>query len=256
MTIKNIRYVAAVMLPLHLGVIAMPFLTTVSWLHLFYFVLGYVFLHGLGVNVGLHRWAAHRAIELNTVAKPVVVICSILAAQGHPLWWAAVHRGSHHRYSDQERDEHSPRHGFWTAFVGWIFNHDPTKVNYKAAVDLMRDPMITKSVPYYEAMIWTTWILMGLTNYHMLLWMLILPAFAALHTEGLVNSLCHSDFGYRNHETKDRSRNIPILGLLGWGNGWHNNHHYRAADYDFGGERWYEYDPCRLFIPFIKRNAD
>jgi hypothetical protein len=39
-----------------------------------------------------------------------------------------------------------------------------------------------------------------------------------------VNSLSHL-FGYRNHETADRSRNNWFVAIITGGEGWHNNHH-------------------------------
>ena len=45
-----------------------------------------------------------------------------------------------------------------------------------------------------------------------------------LHITWLVNSASHM-WGYRNYETKDDSRNLWWVGLLAFGEGWHNNHH-------------------------------
>ena len=49
----------------------------------------------------------------------------------------------------------------------------------------------------------------------------------------------------------DNSRNLGIMALLAWGEGWHNNHHafpYSAAF----GLRWYEFDPGFLFIRLLE----
>ena len=45
-----------------------------------------------------------------------------------------------------------------------------------------------------------------------------------LHITWLVNSASHM-WGYRNYETTDDSRNLWWVGLLAFGEGWHNNHH-------------------------------
>ena len=253
---KNYRYILFVMLPVHLGVLASPFLTDLSWLNFVYFLIGWVFIGGLGINVGLHRWASHKSIKLNFIATPVVTFCSIIAAQGQPIWWAALHRGIHHRHTDTEVDEHSPIHGRVHSFIGWIFKHDPDKVNYKYSADLMRESWIVRTHKYYEIIIWTTWILAAFISVDLLIYMFMLPAVIGLHTEGFVNTVCHSTLGYRNFETKDFSRNVPLIGYLGWGNGWHNNHHAKPGNYDFGSgvsNKWWEVDPCKIFIPFIKR---
>jgi len=252
--LKNKRYILSILLPLHLAILILPFYTSFN---IIYFLIGYVLIHGLGVNVGLHRWASHRAVELNEFAKPIVVYLSILGCQGQPLWWAAVHRGYHHRKSDTIEDHHSPVHqGKLHAFIGWILKHDPSKVNFKYSADLTREKWIMRTHKYYEVIIWTTWIAVGLLSLNALLWMIIIPTFIALHSEGLVNAFCHGKLGYTNYVTKDQSRNVFLLGYFGWGNGWHNNHHHSASSYDFGrrvSTNWWEFDPCNIFLPFIKK---
>jgi stearoyl-CoA desaturase (delta-9 desaturase) len=60
------------------------------------------------------------------------------------------------------------------------------------------------------------------------------------HVTWLVNSATHI-WGYRNYETSDDSRNLWWVGLLAFGEGWHNNHHafQRMAKH---GHRWWEVD--------------
>lgn len=242
-------------LPMHMGVLLIPFISSFTWLNFFYFVLGYILICGLGNNVGLHRWAGHKSIELGKYSKYIVLFFSMMAAQGHAIWWAATHRGLHHKYSDTYKDEHSPIHGKWHAFHIWEWKHDPSKVNYKYVIDLLRDPLLVVTGKYYKIIVLVTWLIVGLISIDLLLWMFMLPAVIGLHLEGLVNLLCHTNYGYRNFKTKDNSHNVFLLGILGWGNGWHNNHHERASSFDFGSSisgKWYEFDACILFKPFFK----
>ena len=49
----------------------------------------------------------------------------------------------------------------------------------------------------------------------------------------------------------DNSRNLGVMALLAWGEGWHNNHHafpYSAAF----GLRWFEFDPGFLLIRLLE----
>jgi stearoyl-CoA desaturase (delta-9 desaturase) len=55
--------------------------------------------------------------------------------------------------------------------------------------------------------------------------MIWIPFWAA----GVINGIGHW-FGYRNHETKDNSRNIIPWGIIVGGEELHNNHHRRPAD--------------------------
>jgi stearoyl-CoA desaturase (delta-9 desaturase) len=87
-------------------------------------------------------------------------------------------------------------------------------------------------------------------------WKLLLAYLAALAIslvqDNAVNALCHcSGLGYRNFTTEDQSVNFWPLGYFGWGQGWHNNHHHDPRSFNFG-KRWWEFDPCVLFLPLIK----
>ena len=71
-----------------------------------------------------------------------------------------------------------------------------------------------------------------------------------LHATWLVNSASHM-WGYRNYPTKDNSRNLWWVGLLAYGEGWHNNHHAfpRSAQH---GHRWWELDQTYFVIRFLE----
>jgi stearoyl-CoA desaturase (delta-9 desaturase) len=52
-----------------------------------------------------------------------------------------------------------------------------------------------------------------------------------------VNSAAHT-WGYRTWQTREDSRNLWWVGLVAWGEGWHNTHHafQRSARHGFGRE--------------------
>lgn len=241
-------------IPLHLITLSTFWLSNFSWLNLLYLFLGYIFISGLGIGVGLHRWASHRSVKLNKIAKPVVIYASVMSCQGHPYWWAAVHQSLHHKFTDTEKDIHSPVNGKWNSFMGWLFNHDTKSLNYKNILHLTSEPLLQFSQKFYIHIIWLSWLIVALINLDILLWGLIIPTTLALHLEGLINTFCHGHYGYRNFDSKDLSCNVPILGWLVWGNGWHNNHHANPGHFDFGktisGKN--EFDPTILFLPLIR----
>jgi hypothetical protein len=59
-------------------------------------------------------------------------------------------------------------------------------------------------------------------------------------------------FGKREFETNDQSRNEWIVGLLTFGEGWHNNHHAfpRSA---FHGLHWWQFDLNGYTIWLLER---
>lgn len=68
-----------------------------------------------------------------------------------------------------------------------------------------------------------------------------------------VNTFCHlSNWGYRNYEVRDDSRNVPWVGIMAMGEGWHNNHHAfpKSARH---GIRWFEFDATWMMISFFEK---
>lgn len=72
--------------------------------------------------------------------------------------------------------------------------------------------------------------------------MIWIPFWAA----GVVNGLGHW-IGYRNGETKDRSRNLCFLGIVIGGEELHNNHHLAPASARLS-RRWFEFDLGWMWI--------
>ena len=74
----------------------------------------------------------------------------------------------------------------------------------------------------------------------MLIWGLFVRMVYVLHVTWCVNSASHI-WGYRTYDIDDDSRNNWWVGLLAFGEGWHNNHHafQRMARQ---GHRWWEID--------------
>lgn len=237
-----------------LGVFVFPFYFSFGVQHLVMLVVGWIMFAGFGSAIVLHRISSHRSLELRRGLKIPSVWIASLCLQGSALGWAAVHRGSHHRYSDTDKDAHSPTKGTLYAYHTWLYDWS----NYfspKYVVDLLRDPVYMFFATHYTRVIIATYIIVGLINWQILLFTFIIPAVYSLHQESLVNVLCHKlNWGYRNFQTSDNSSNIPLLALVGWGQAWHNNHHHRPGVYDFGttvSKKRMEFDPCLLLVPLI-----
>jgi stearoyl-CoA desaturase (delta-9 desaturase) len=225
-----------------------------TWTNFWQLLIGWIIIEGLGVAVGLHRYVSHKAVELRPGLKPILLWISCLSLQGSPLGWAAVHRGSHHRYSDTEKDAHTPSKGWWYAWHMWL--HDWDKYfNPKYAIDLIRDPMHVWIAKNYNYIILVTYVIVGLISWELLLFGFIVPAALSLYMESNINIFCHSPgYGYRNFDTKDQSRNVSLLAWITWGQGWHNNHHEKASSYDFGSSvsgKSSEWDFSLIFLPLI-----
>ena len=78
----------------------------------------------------------------------------------------------------------------------------------------------------------------------------LFPAMILWNAGSFINTLTHM-FGYRNFETTDNSTNIPTLGILMWGEGWHNNHHADPQNPSFK-HKWWEFDLGGWFIKLLE----
>ena len=233
-----------------------------DWRALAAFFVFYTLISGLGVAVGLHRFFSHKAFKTSGFWEQMMLYWGMLACHGNPLFWVALHRGLHHRYSDTDKDPHSPvTHSIWHSYQGYAF--DPTlvqQVPIRAGVDFLRHPEWQWSVNRYHTTLWATWWLAFTLSAIFGTWWLFVGLVTAqvwaIHQEAVVNVLGHvSGFGaYRNFEIDDKSVNRNWLGLITWGQALHNNHHARAADGNFAQPRHshrFEFDPSMLWINAI-----
>ncbi len=192
------------------------------------------------ITAGYHRYFSHRSYKTGRAFQFVLAFGGSMAAQKGALWWASHHR-LHHRFSDTDRDIHSPQKGFWWSHVGWILCDKYKDTDY----DLIKD------FAKYPELVWLNkndwvgpWVL-AITSYLVAGWSgLVIGFFTSTillwHGTFTVNSLNHV-FGRRRYATTDTSRNSAILALWTMGEGWHNNHHYYAASVR-QGFFWWEYD--------------
>jgi stearoyl-CoA desaturase (delta-9 desaturase) len=80
----------------------------------------------------------------------------------------------------------------------------------------------------------------------------LIPICLQMQTSAIVNAVNHCKFGYRNHNTSDRSYNNLITGIFHFGEGWHNNHHHSPTNPNFGN-KWWEFDLGYQLIKLIRK---
>lgn len=246
---------------IHLGALAAPW--TFSWAGLAVAVLLSWVTGSLGVCLGYHRLLTHGSFRTYPLVRRVFACLGTLAGEGPPITWVAMHR-KHHQFSDHPGDPHSPRDGAWWSHMFWLFPrpYDPAwaEIRQRYAPDLLKDPFLRFLDRSFLAWhlglglallglgwAWGGWWL-GLS---LVVWGMFLRLVYVLHVTWLVNSASHI-WGYRNYETSDNSRNLWWVGLLAFGEGWHNNHHafQRCARH---GHRWWEVDLTYAVIWGLER---
>ncbi len=207
---------------------------------------------GVGICLTYHRLLTHRSF----VVRPrwleyVLTAIGCTASEGGPIGWVADHR-CHHAFSDQDGDVHSPNKGFGWAHMFWWMTPDVTSLHSndwyeKWAPDLNRDPVHRWLDKYHILFPIGLFVLLyAIGGMPFLVWGGFVRAVTVLHTTWLVNSAAHI-WGYRSHETRDKSTNLWWVALMTYGEGWHNNHHaYQTSAAH--GLRWWEIDTTYWMI--------
>ncbi len=206
-------------------------------------------LVALGVTVGFHRMLTHRSFRPHPIVKCLLLILGSMSFEGPAVEWAATHI-KHHAQADREGDPHSPVEGFFHAHIGWMFGEKVDPNVYCSY--LQKDRMVV-----FVSRTFLFWSLLSLLipfalgGWTGLLWGGLVRMFLTHHVTWSVNSVCHT-FGKREFETNDRSRNEWVVGLLAFGEGWHNNHHAfpRSA---FHGLHWWQFDLSGYLIWTLER---
>ena len=212
------------------------------------------FIRMFAITGFYHRYFSHRGFKTNRFWQFIFALIGVSSAQRGPLWWAAHHR-DHHRYSDTEKDIHSPvTRGFWWSHMFWF----TSEYNFRTKLDKIRDfskfpelrflNRFDILVPVFLALgifsmghlVNKIWPSLGTSGWQMLIWGFFISTLFLWHATFSINSLAHQ-IGSRRFKTKDQSRNNWFLALITLGEGWHNNHHrYPASTRQ--GFYWWEID--------------
>ncbi|KAI3875760.1 hypothetical protein MKX03_023683 [Papaver bracteatum] len=222
----------------HVAVLFAPFYFT--WNAFWVAVILYLVTLNLGLSLSYHRNLTHKSLKLKKPLEYLFAYIGLHCAQGDPMFWVSNHR-YHHQFTDSVKDPHSPVEGFWFSHIGWALHN-----NYlREKVGKSNNVMDLKKQAYYRFLRRTHLLhLLGLAlllyvfgGLPHLIWGMGVRIAAVQHSTFIVNSLCHT-WGERPWNTEDLSKNNWVVGLLGFGEGWHNNHHAFQFSARVGLEWW------------------
>ncbi|BAN52088.1 MULTISPECIES: delta-9 fatty acid desaturase DesA [Pseudomonas] len=200
----------------------------------------------VSVTVYLHRYSAHRALELNGALKHFFRFWLWLTTAQNTREWTAIHR-KHHAKCETPDDPHSPVH----KGLGTVLRKGAELYREEA-----RNPetlrIYGKNCPddWIERNLYSRYKLGGIALMAVIdlllfgtigitIWavqMMWIPFWAA----GVVNGLGHA-LGYRNFECRDAATNLVPWGIVIGGEELHNNHHTYPNSAKLSVKRW-EFD--------------
>jgi fatty-acid desaturase len=225
-------------------ILAVVALFTFSWANLVAASILWWIAGGLGIGVGYHRLLTHRGFKVPKWVEYALSVFGTLAVQSGPLSWVTTHR-IHHAFTDTDKDPHSPRNGTYWSHMGWIFRGTAQNQSWatmqRYCPDFANDRFHQVLNKYYWVpTVIVAAILFAIGGLSMVLWGVFLKTVVGWHSTWMVNSATHL-WGTRRFDSRDDSRNNPLVAALTFGEGWHNNHHTypRSAKH---GMAWYEVD--------------
>lgn len=224
-----------------------------SWANLNMMLVGWVITGMFGITLSYHRQLAHKSFNTPKWLEYLFAYCGALAVQGDPIEWVSSHR-YHHLHTDTPHDPHTPYEGFWWSHCGWFLDNSATESrvgNRSNASDLQEQPFyqfLQKTYGWHIVASGVATYLLG--GWEAFVWAFALRVCWVHHITWFVNSACHV-WGNQQYNTGDLSRNNWWVGILAFGEGWHNNHHAFEFSCRHGLE-WYQYDPTYYTIKFLE----
>ncbi|KAK9078255.1 hypothetical protein SSX86_002312 [Deinandra increscens subsp. villosa] len=235
---------AGVVAAMHLVCGFAPF--TFTWRAFSVAVGLYVVTGLLGITLSFHRNLSHRSFRLPKWLEYTFAYCGVQALQGNPIDWVSTHR-YHHQFCDSESDPHSPIEGFWFSHMSWLFDTD----NITKRCGEQNNVGDLEKQPFYR-FLRTTYIVhpiaLALLLYTIgglpfIVWGMGVRIVWVYHITWLVNSACHV-WGHQ-------SLGHRWVGILAFGEGWHNNHH--AFEYSARhGLEWWQIDMTWYMIRLLE----
>ena len=200
----------------------------------------------VSVTVYLHRYSAHRALELHPALKHFFRFWLWLTTAQNTREWTAIHR-KHHAKCETVDDPHSPViKGLRTVLLTGAAryraeaeNPETLRIYGKNCPDDWLERNVYSRFPIGGIAIMAVIDLALFGVLGMTVWavqMMWIPVWAA----GVVNGLGHA-IGYRNFECRDAATNLSPWGIIIGGEELHNNHHTNPNSAKLSVKPW-EFD--------------
>lgn len=186
---KELLYLFKVTIPIVVLTLSSLLFITNPLIVLVSFIISYFLVYLVGCNL-YHRYWSHKQLRLRKSVEMITSVLGLFAMVGDPINYARTHRW-HHAKTDTDDDPHSPVHGRWHAFAGWMFK--PRKpIPIFVIKDLLKPQFLYLQVlaQHQVKIIWITLLVMALISIDMCIG-LMLAMTVSFIVEMLVNVVSH-----------------------------------------------------------------
>ena len=195
-----------------------------------------------GICLGFHRYLTHRSFELPKWLGYFFVTMGTLAVQTGPITWVGQHR-MHHAHSDTDKDPYNASRGLWWSHLGWALHNHPDDFDDPQTLrEYTKDFCDDRYYQFLNNNVIFVQLLLGVVLYLLggipwVVWGIFVRLTLVWQQTLSVNSAAHK-WGYQNFDTSDLSTNCWWVGIIAWGEGWHNNHHAFPKSARHGLRAW------------------
>lgn len=250
---ESLRIIKLRVLILHLGALGVffvPYEHSLLLLALIMFVV-----RNSAFEIGYHRYFSHKTFKTSRIFQFILACLGAAGGFRGPLWWAMLHR-KHHQNSDTALDPHSPvRQSLWHAQLGFIFTNLDTELDVVRDFAKYPELLVLNKLHYvapYTLLVlifclgqFTEVLGPGVDGVSAVVWGFFFSTTFGIHIVSGLNTVTHGlrprFLNWRRFDTDDTTTNNPVLALLTFGAGWHNNHH-RFPYASRSGFKWWEVD--------------
>jgi stearoyl-CoA desaturase (delta-9 desaturase) len=207
----------------------------------------YFLIFGFGVSMTFHRSITHCGLEMNPVLEMIGKFFASIGGTGSPISWVLIHR-AHHKYSDTDKDPHSAKD-----ILKYVIGKYPT-VSARGMRKLAESKFNKFIHRHYYLVIFAYGAIWAIFGIEYFFYGFVYPMVLNMVAGHLVNWYTHSNYitNYRLYKTKDTSQNNVIIGLVTWGEGFHNTHHKYPGRANFSMRFW-EIDVTYWFIKILEK---
>lgn len=206
-------------------------------------LVGYFLIFGLGVSGGFHKMISHRSFKTNRFWYFILLGLGTLSGFGSSIAWTVSHR-LHHTNSDIsiDKDPYYPQGSTWDRIVAWCVTPRAVPYNPMIVKDLLADPVQKFIHLDYFKIFFGLVALIALISPWALVFAWAIPCVLSYHAIQAVGVLSHT-YGTQPHDNHDNSRDNYLVGILTFGEGFQNTHHW-----DPGLYKLHPHDLVGIFI--------
>lgn len=212
----------------------------------------------LGHSIGLHRGVIHKAYKTSNTVQNIFVYLFVLTGLGSPISWLKLH---YYRDYWQNRTDcppyfayqHSILKDFWW-YLHLTFKTTDTYPYHIPKQDLNNRWFIWLHKTWYIHNLGIIGLVYILSDLNTTIFLMCLRITLIIIGHWYIGYAAHK-YGYARFEIANANEsgyNDAMLGLLSFGEGFHNNHHGHPTSAKFS-HAWYEIDISWYVILMMKK---